>query len=187
MAKCKRTSGNKKLNKQLNKLIALVITLIIGAFFAQNSLKYDDAPRVIGTVEGKVIKVSDGDTITVLNADKQQLKVRLYGIDAPETKQVYGNASRKALAAMIAGQQVTLNVLEIDQYGRSVAKVRFNDTDINRNMVEDGHAWVYTQYCKTLGCERLEELQYRARQDKIGLWKDKNPTPPWTWRKNNKK
>lgn len=125
----------------------------------------------------KVIKISDGDTITVLNG-KEQTKVRLYGIDAPEKKQDYGQKSRKFLASLIAGQVVEVDPKGKDRYKRTLGIIHYKDQDINAQMILNGYAWAYVKYSKIyVDQERL------AREKKLGLWQSSDPTPPWEWRK----
>ena len=127
--------------------------------------------------QSKVIKISDGDTITILQ-DKQQTKVRLYGIDAPEKKQGYGQKSRQFLASLIAGQMVEIEPKGKDRYKRTLGIIHHKGQDINAQMVLNGYAWAYGKYSKMyVDHERL------ARENKQGLWQSSDPTPPWEWRK----
>lgn len=129
--------------------------------------------------EGRVIKITDGDTITVLNNDKQQIKVRLWGIDAPEKKQNFGNKSKQFLSDLISGQIVEIDQKGIDRYGRTLGIVFLKD-DINAKMVLNGYAWAYTKYSKYYA-----PLQSKAKYLKSGLWIDEAPMAPWDFRKNN--
>ena len=125
----------------------------------------------------KVIKISDGDTITVLNG-KEQTKVRLYGIDAPEKKQDYGQRSKQFLASLIAGQIVEVEPKGKDRYKRTLGIIHYKGQDINAQMVLNGYAWAYVKYSRIyVDHGRL------ARENKLGLWQSSNPTPPWQWRK----
>lgn len=125
----------------------------------------------------KVIKISDGDTITVLSG-KEQTKVRLYGIDAPEKKQDYGQRSKQFLASLIAGQVVEVEPNGKDRYKRTLGIIHHKGQDINAQMVLNGYAWAYVKYSRMyIDHERL------ARENKRGLWQSSNPTPPWEWRK----
>ncbi len=92
---------------------------------------------------GKVVKITDGDTLYVLDATYQQHKIRLAGIDAPERKQAYGLASRKHLASIVAGQTVTIEYQKRDRYGRIVAKVLLDGIDVCLEQVKAGFAWHY--------------------------------------------
>lgn len=131
---------------------------------------------------GKVVKVSDGDTLTVL-VDRQQLKVRLIEIDAPESKQAFGERSRKSLGEMCAGQLATVRYSNRDKYGRVLGRVQCQGLDANAEQVRRGMAWVYDRYVTDRG---LYALQNEARAAHVGLWADKRPTAPWDWRKQRK-
>lgn len=130
-------------------------------------------------VTGVVRRVYDGDTVTV-ETESGNLKVRLYGIDAPEAKQAYGQESRLALIALIMGKTVTVQEQNKDRYGRTVGIIILDGVDINLEMLRLGHAWCYRQYCK-----RADYIvtEYTAREEKKGLWATENPQPPWLFRK----
>ncbi|MBA2732711.1 MAG: thermonuclease family protein [Acidobacteria bacterium] len=136
-------------------------------------------------IEGKVIRVSDGDTIAVLDKDNKQHKIRFQGIDAPESKQDFGQASKENLSKMIFGKQVTVVWEKVDKYRRTVGKVLLDGKDINIEQVKAGFAWHYKKYADEQPPEdrftyaRAEET---ARAGKLGLWQDPNPTPPGEWR-----
>lgn len=130
-------------------------------------------------LEGKVIKVSDGDTITLLDDAGEQHKIRFYGIDAPEKSQPFGKKSRENLASYIAGKRVGVDVRAKDRYGRNVGVVYLNRVDINARQVQDGYAWAYTQY----GGKEYKELENSAREQRLGLWSEANPEEPWNYRK----
>ncbi|WP_228156070.1 thermonuclease family protein [Arcobacter lacus] len=126
------------------------------------------------------MKVSDGDTITVLTSDKTQYKIRLNDIDAPEKKQAFGNKSKDNLAKYIAGKTVTVQYQKKDKYKRILGTIYYNNIDINLQQVKDGFAWVYKKYSKNQDYYNAEKL---ARENKKGLWIDKNPIAPWEFRK----
>lgn len=135
---------------------------------------------------GTVSLVYDGDTIT-LQAEFTIKKIRLAGIDAPELNQPNGIESRDALRQDILNQQVTVDATKQDRYGRSVGKVLLNNEDINLKQVRRGLAWVYTNYFKELSVEDQElymAAEKAANDEKIGLWQEKQPVAPWTYRKN---
>lgn len=125
----------------------------------------------------KVIKISDGDTITVLSG-KEQTKVRLYGIDAPEKKQDYGQRSKQFLASLIAGQVVEVEPKGKDRYKRTLGTIYYKGQDINAQMVLNGYAWAYVKYSRI-----YVDQEKTARENKRGLWQSSNPTPPWVWRR----
>lgn len=132
--------------------------------------------------EGKVISVMDGDTVRVLVGSKQ-VKVRLFGIDAPESKQAFGKQSERELKSLVWKKQVKVVVKGTDQYGRTVGILFINDLEVNLEMVRRGMAWVYREFNQDKKYLEAEEV---ARRSELGLWKDKSPTPPWQFRKNEK-
>lgn len=134
--------------------------------------------------EGKVVGVSDGDTITVLDSSKKQHKIRLHQIDAPEKNQDYGQRSKKSLSDLVYGKQVKIEVATTDRYGRTVGKVLVNGVDANLEQVKRGMAWVYRQYASD---QAYFEAEDKARKAKVGLWSQPNPTPPWEFRHGRKK
>lgn len=135
-------------------------------------------------VSGKVIRVSDGDTI-LIQSGSQKIRVRMYGIDAPELKQKYGEESKKYLEKRIMDKNVDIKVINQDQYGRKVGKVFYKNKDINLEMLETGNAWFYEYHAK-------HEKDYRkafknAKEEKLGLWKDKNPQNPRNFRLDHRR
>lgn len=140
-------------------------------------------PAWAEVVVGKVVRVSDGDTLTLL-VDRKQLKVRLIEIDAPESKQAFGERSRKSLGEMCAGQQATVRYSNRDRYGRVLGRVQCQGVDANAEQVRRGMAWVYDRYVTD---RSLYALQTDARAAHVGLWADKHPTAPWDWRKDHKR
>lgn len=135
------------------------------------------------TITGKVVGVTDGDTITVLTEDNRQVIVRLADIDAPEKNQAFGQVSRQALSDAVFFKAVTVDIIKIDKYGRSVGYVSANGEDINRRQLQGGHAWVYREYLSRKNYLNDEGAARRARS---GLWKDANPQPPWEFRHGKK-
>ena len=128
---------------------------------------------------GKVVHISDGDTITVLNQSKEQFKVRLYGIDAPESKQAFGNVAKKHLSSIVSGKEVKVEWKSKDRYGRLLGKVFVGDLDVNLKMLKDGLAWHFKRYDNT---RSFSEAEKEAKEKKLGLWREPNPTPPWNFR-----
>jgi ATP-dependent hsl protease ATP-binding subunit hslU len=129
-------------------------------------------------ISGQVIKISDGDTITILQ-NKTQIKVRLFGIDAPELKQPYGKKSKQFLANLIAGEVVEVDENGKDRYKRTIGTIYLNGADINAQMVANGYAWAYRKFSK-----KYTVQESRAKKQGLGLWRDKEPTPPWEWRRH---
>lgn len=141
------------------------------------------------TLTGKVVGVADGDTITVLDSSNTQYKIRLAGIDAPEKKQAFGNVSKQSLSDLVYGKQVDVDWEKQDRYGRTVGKVFVNGTNANLVQVKRGLAWYYKKYQNELILDdRLDYLhaQEAAESSKVGLWADREPTPPWDFRKSRR-
>lgn len=131
---------------------------------------------------GEVVGVTDGDTVTVLRG-REQVKVRLAEIDAPERKQPFGQRSRQSLAEMVFRQDVLVIEQGKDRYGRSVGRLQLGSLDANAEQVRRGMAWVFDRYVKD---RSLYDLQNEARQAKRGLWADPAPVEPWEWRRSRR-
>jgi endonuclease YncB( thermonuclease family) len=178
--------AKRKSSKKKNiKLLFLIFAFLISGFFAKEELTKEYAQPVIGVISGKVVKVSDGDTLTIATDENKLVKIRLYGIDSPEKKQNFGDKAQDFLSQQIKDKYVTVDVIDIDQYKRSVGRVFIDDVDINREMVKEGYAWVYTQYCKIPQRAEWERLQETAKEHRKGLWNSNNPIAPWQWRKDS--
>ena len=137
------------------------------------------------TLTGRVVGIADGDTITVLDANRQQHKIRLAGIDAPEKAQPFGDRSKQSLSELVFDKQVVVESNKQDRYGRTVGKVLVNGMDANLAQVNTGMAWWYRDYAKEQSAadRRLyEQAEQQAQAQRLGLWADKNPTPPWDFR-----
>jgi endonuclease YncB( thermonuclease family) len=132
---------------------------------------------------GKVVKVADGDTLTVL-VDQKQIKVRLLEIDAPELHQAFGQRSKESLGEMCAGQAATVRSTGRDKYGRILGRVDCGGMDANAEQVRRGMAWVYDRYVTD---RSLYALQNEARATHAGLWADQEPTAPWLYRRQHKR
>lgn len=140
-------------------------------------------------LSGRVVSVSDGDTLTILDSWNTQHRIRLAEIDAPEVGkgskkpgQPFGARSKQSLAELCLKHEATVEVLSTDRYGRSVGRVICSGVDANLEQVKKGMAWAYTQYCKR---QEVFQAEYDAKQNRRGLWADPNsPIRPWEWRKN---
>ncbi len=133
---------------------------------------------IISADTSKCARVIDGDTIQ-LNDGR---KVRLLDIDAPEIKQPWGLQSKKFLADLIEGKEIELIGSKKDRYGRTLATIKLGDLDVNKRLVEMGHAWHYRRYSKS---KEFAELELKARAKGLGLWAP--PKPPWEWRRRKRK
>jgi endonuclease YncB( thermonuclease family) len=131
---------------------------------------------------GRVVGVTDGDTLTMLDSRKQQIKVRLAEIDTPESAQPYGTRAKQELSRLVHGKTVTVKVQDIDRYGRTVGRVYMGELDVNAEMVKLGAAWVYRKYASD---QSLYALEKQAKQKRAGIWNlpEAEQIPPWEWRK----
>jgi len=129
-----------------------------------------------------VTKVVDGDSLEVKYAGKK-IKLRLWGIDAPEMRQAYGKQARARLAVMVNGRRVEVQAKDIDAYHRLVAVVSVDGQSVNEEMVRQGAAWVYPHYCREEICDTWRNLQDDARLARRGLWANKKAIPPWRERR----
>jgi endonuclease YncB( thermonuclease family) len=157
------------------------ITFIILLFFSLLSF----AEELIG----KVIKVSDGDTITVLDSNNQKHKIRLKGIDAPENQQAFGDISTQSLSELVYDKEVLVSWDKKDKYYRILGKVIVDGNDANYEQLKKGLAWYYKQYEKDLSDDdkkRYSEAEEWARNYTEGLWADSNSMPPWEFRRKGK-
>jgi endonuclease YncB( thermonuclease family) len=139
-------------------------------------------------IDGMVRAVYDGDTVLLATREDNRLKVRLYGIDAPEIGkpdnpgQPFGKIARRTLMYKIMGRQVSAEIMDMDRYRRTVAVIRYAGRDINREMVAEGMAWAYRQNLQGpyaseyIGAEEVAHARHK------GLWRDDNPLPPWEFR-----
>ncbi|MDG4562255.1 MAG: thermonuclease family protein [Candidatus Competibacter sp.] len=142
-------------------------------------------PLLAAEYTGKVVGISDGDTLTLLvpdGASFKQVKVRLGEIDTPESKQPYGERAKQALSDLAYNQQARVVVQDTDRYGRTVGRVYVGNVDVNAELVKQGAAWVYRQYLKD---QSLLKLEADAKAAKRGLWglPEAQRCPPWDWRK----
>jgi len=139
-------------------------------------------PCHAGAWTGNVAGVIDGDSLKILQPGQGEVEVRLYGIDAPEFKQDFGRAAQKHLAALLSWQEIEVETLDKDTYGRSVVVIRLGGMNVNERMVRDGFAWVYRHYCREPFCGNWLILESKAREEKRGLWQQGQPVPPWEFR-----
>ncbi|HEY8609814.1 MAG TPA: thermonuclease family protein [Roseomonas sp.] len=139
------------------------------------------SPAWAAELAGRVVGLSDGDTITILTPERQQVRIRLGEIDTPESRQPYGTRARQALSDLVFGKDVRVVVQDTDRYGRTVGRVHAGPLDVNAEMVRQGAAWVYRQYSRDAQLLRLEAEAKAARR---GLWAlpEAERTPPWEWR-----
>ena len=135
---------------------------------------------------GKVVGISDGDTLNVLREGKA-VKVRLHGIDTPERAQAFGTRAQQFTSELAFGNEVTVVVRDTDRYGRVVGEVRLPEPDgrnLNQELVKAGMAWWYKQYAPN--DTTLAQLEADARAAQRGLWAEAHPVPPWAWRRGER-
>ncbi|MDR2614047.1 MAG: thermonuclease family protein [Candidatus Accumulibacter sp.] len=128
----------------------------------------------------RVVGVSDGDTLSAVCGNRRRIKVRLAGIDAPELRQPYGHAAKRALVSLCLRKTAKISIQDTDAYGRAVGRVFCAGRDANALQVKSGLAWAYRRYLQT---PYLLDLENEARRARRGLWAKANPTPPWMWRR----
>ena len=144
------------------------------------------APAFAATLEGLVVGVADGDTLTVLDQAHRQHKIRLAGIDAPEKRQDFGQRSKQSLSDLTYRQYVQVDVSKQDRYGRSVGKVLRGGVDVNLEQVRRGLAWHYKEYQEEqspIDRRTYAEAENEARGLRRGLWGHADPAPPWEYRR----
>jgi endonuclease YncB( thermonuclease family) len=148
-----------KPSKTLKAVLALLLFL------------HASLPNAAEILEGRVVGVHDGDTITLLMAGNQQVKIRLAQIDAPEKDQAFGQRSKQSLSDMVINKNIRVEKDTIDKYGRTVGTIFVDGLDANREQIKAGMAWVYRKYLRDQSLLQVEE---EARRAKIGLWSDPN-------------
>jgi endonuclease YncB( thermonuclease family) len=175
--------------------LSLILTCVLFAGCSSTaspsglSLPYIRHTRNIETpiiFEGRVVGVQDGDTITVLDSSKANHRIRLLGIDAPETGQPFGNRSGENLSEAIFNRVVTIEWSKHDRYGRIVGKVVLEGQDICLEQIKKGMAWHYKYYQDDQTREDRQlyaAAEIAARATHVGLWIDPNPIPPWDFRR----
>lgn len=160
-----------------NSLAALVAVFIPACCAATDSLS------------GRIVSVGDGDTVTLLDNNLRQHKIRLAGIDAPEKRQPFGNRSRLHLGTLVFGKQVTADCPKKDRYKRAVCRLEVDGIDANLAQIEAGMAWHYKAYAREQSPAdrwRYTKAEDRAREARQGLWADRAPVAPWDFRKARK-
>ncbi len=157
-----------------NEMRIRLLTACFCLFFALAAVS---APITV-----KVVGVSDGDTITGLDANNTQAKIRLNGVDCPESSQAFGTQAKKFTSDACFGKSIQVELSGTDRYGRHIGNVTLPDgKNLNQELVKAGMAWWYEQYAPNDAT--LKKLQEDAKKGKVGLWADANPTAPWEFRK----
>lgn len=136
------------------------------------------------SLQGRVVAVADGDTLTILDSNNKQHRIRLAEIDAPEKDQAFGSRAKQALSDLCFGKKAEVSSSTSDRYGRIVGSVHCDGSNANAELVRRGMAWVYVQYARH--GSPLFELETDTRAARRGLWADADPVPPWEWRRGNR-
>jgi endonuclease YncB( thermonuclease family) len=161
-----------------NKAIIRALLILFALFLSASA-----QPQ---TVTGKVVGVSDGDTITILDSQRRQHKISLDGVDAPESNQDFGSRAKQSLSGLVFGKTVTVTSAKRDRYGRIVGQVLCDGKSANIEQLRRGYAWFYRAYAKELKpgiAEAFELAENYAKSGKRGLWADPSPVPPWDFRR----
>jgi endonuclease YncB( thermonuclease family) len=156
------------------KLCLLALLLLAGHGFAQN------------VIQGRVVAVTDGDSIRVLTANQYSFRVRVAWIDAPELGQAFGRRAKQLMSALVFGKDVELHPHGVDRYGRTVAMVFVDGRDVGLELIKAGLAWAYEYYLPRAspGIQaQYSAAETAARVSRTGLWQEMEPQPPWEWRK----
>lgn len=164
---------------------AMVVNNLTGSFLLIAVLLVSAWSARADTISGRVVGISDGDTITVLEAQRLPRNVRLAGIDAPEMGQPFGQASKANLSRPIFKKVVAVEYTKTDRCGRLIGKVLLDGRDMNLQQVSDGMAWHFKRYQNEQSYDDRQlyaTTEQMARAERNGLWKDPRPVPPWEWR-----
>lgn len=135
-------------------------------------------------IKGKVIKITDGDTFVLLTGSKEQIKIRLHGIDAPEKKQDYGTVSKNYLSNLVFKKDIIIEYKNRDRYGRRIGIAFMEGVNVNEKMLSEGMAWHFKKYDTN---SQWSVLESKAKEEKKGLWSQPNPVAPWEWRVRKKR
>lgn len=157
---------------------ATTIVLALFAYFLWTS------GALAADLAGRVVAVADGDTLTLLDSQHRQHKIRLADIDAPEKKQSFGTRSRQSLAELCFRKPAIVTVSGKDRYGREIGTVNCAGLDANAEQVRRGMAWVFVRYVAK--SSPLYRIQAEARTEQRGLWSDAHPAAPWEWRRRHR-
>ena len=168
----------------------LLLAALLGGFGLLACL--DAAPRRMReepeVLQGRVVRVGDGDTFDLEVTGRPRLRVRLQGIDAPELAQEHGRMAKAALETLALGRVVQVRTRNRDRHGRQIGVVLLEGQDLNQRLVSEGHAWQDSRFAAELPPEtarRYAQAQVEARAGRRGLWQAPRPEAPWDWRRRN--
>ena len=135
---------------------------------------------VFAQISGKVIGIKDGDTVVILLEGNIQKTLRLAEVDSPENSQPFGKNTKQFTSDQIFGKQINFIETDTDRYGRTIAKIYYDNKYLSEEIIKAGFGWWYYHYSNDKNLKMLED---EASKNKIGLWSDPNSIPPWEWRK----
>lgn len=189
-----------KCNDVVRKLSVSVIARLIGRMKLINFIKqvlylpilcFAPTLWALSFYEGRVVSVHDGDTVQVVDVSGRKHKVRLANIDAPELDQAYGKDSRDALRNQVLDERVQVKVYTVDRYKREVGMLILGNQDVNLFQVALGNAWHYTSIARSQqdkqDFSRYRQAENEAKQERLGLWRHRNPVAPWKYRREQAK
>jgi endonuclease YncB( thermonuclease family) len=167
--------------RRLVTLVVLVIACLFSLSTSTKRVTHPNGRAVPGDVlVGRVVSVTDGDTLTVLDESERQHRIRLFGIDAPEKTQAFGAQSKKSLSRKVFGETVRVEIVDVDRYGREVGRIYLGGRFINLEQVREGSAWRYTTFDRH---HEFDAAEAQARAQRRGLWSAAHPIPPWEYRR----
>lgn len=169
--------------KIYRRLLAAAMTLVMTMLLACVTSAAQVPPKEL---HGRIVRVTDGDTVTLEGTDNTRIKIRLAGIDAPESRMPYGHTAQAYLAGLVLNNEVVAVTQKQDRYGRTVATLLLGTQDINLTMVQVGMAWHYKRYAHEQPrnqAANYAQSELVARTEGLGLWQQEKPIPPWLWRK----
>lgn len=149
------------------------------------SLAVVSAAARAAVISGRVVAITDGNTLMLLDVTNMRHKIRLAGIDAPELAQDFGQKARTNLSALAFNRQAVADCREYDRYQRELCIVTVNGKDIGLEQVRNGMAWLYPKFSVDQTPQaraNYEQAEFQAKIRRFGLWNSKNPMPPWDWR-----
>jgi len=170
----------------VNVLAAAAVAVVLIVLGENDSAaRGQAAPAAAQVIEGEVVGVHDGDTVTLLDASRAQHRIRIRGVDAPEAKQPFGTRSKQSLSELAFRRQAQAHCAVIDRFGRPVCALTINGVDVGLHQISHGMAWHFERFARDQPPrERVAyaAAQREAQQNRRGLWSDPQPVPPWDWR-----
>lgn len=177
---------SRRLKSRKYTLVLVLLLGVIGVLFLTKKITFQDFQSGKFDYTVRVIGISDGDSFTGLTKDNQEIRYRIYGIDAPEMFQPFSNEARKLLSELIYRKEVGIVVVEpLDKYDREIVKVFIGDSlDVGAEMLKNGLAWHYRRFDSSPEYDLYEQLELTAEANKKGLWSQPDAESPWRYRSN---